>query len=87
MPPCWCHDSSFDTHSSKKYTYQQRSAPKWATLSVREDGMGTECLVEIYVSTISKGRVLLTAATLSPALGKGNANRSVATNSLYALLK
>ena len=84
LPPCSCAPADFDPHTAKRYTFQQRSEPRWAVLA------GGECNVELKVTNLTKGRVFLTAATYSAPLWKGQGrsrrNFSVATNSLYALL-
>ena len=73
---CTCNDHLFYAHTSKKYTFTQRSPPTWTTIS------GTSCVVRIR--TLHEGRLALKGATLS-APKKGN--RSVKINSLYSLVK
>ena len=78
LPPCACLPSRFDAHAAQRYTFSQRSAPRWAVL-----GPGGVCDVRVLVLDVTAGRLMIHALTYSAALP---GNVSVDTNSLYALL-
>ena len=78
-PPCTCTPHTFDAHSGRAaYTYTQRSVPVWIVVPSRG-----ECRVRVSVTRLESGRFMLSAVTFS---GARPGNRSVAINSLYALV-
>jgi hypothetical protein len=95
---CICAPLDMDVHSTKKYTYLQRSPPRWlmpispaassapssASLWPRGEASvpGAWCTVVVRASKLESGRLMLKALTLSSARA---GNKSVSTNSLYSL--
>ena len=79
VAPCECRHVTYDVHADKRYTYAQRSTPRWVTLPPD----GSVCLVQVRVDEHRKGRVMVQAVTLAAPLA---GNKSVSTNTLYWLL-
>lgn len=78
MPPCFCLPTHFDAHAVQKYSFSQRSRPRWTVLG--NDGV---CDIRVRVLELAQGRLMVHALTYSAALA---GNKSVDTNSLYSLL-
>jgi hypothetical protein len=78
VPPCWCSPAEFEVGTGKRYTFTQRTAPRWTVL-----GPDRTCSVRVTLASRIAGRVMIQGITLAPPLPN---NRSVDTASLYALL-
>ena len=95
---CVCAGQVFNAHTAKKYTYLQRTSPKWlywpwlgaasADSSAAAAPEGStyrrdECVVELHVAEIQNGsRLFLKAFTFSPPRA---GNKSVSVGTLYSL--
>ena len=85
---CICAPVTFDMHSKKKYTYLQRTTPRWlytpSAALLATAASSPQCRVLIEALNLTEGRLMVKAITISaPRPGPGN--RSVSVNSLYAL--
>ena len=88
---CWCAPIVFHAQTRKKYTYLQRTRPTWlAPVTARElrdapsGDVQPTCELLVVAQSITRGRLMLKALTVSPPRG-GGGNRSVSTASLYSL--
>ena len=79
---CVCAPITYDAHTSKKYTYLQRTSPRWVEPAIVTSGSAASCDVIVRATRLDAGRLMLKAVTMAtPRAG----NRSVSTSSLYAL--
>ena len=79
---CVCAPITYDAHTSKKYTYLQRTSPRWVEPAIVTSGSAASCDVIERATRLDAGRLMLKAVTMAtPRAG----NRSVSTSSLYAL--
>ena len=84
---CICAPLEMDMHSSKKYTYLQRTPPRWLMPASPEAPSPRRarvswCEVVVHATRVEAGRLMLKALTISSAKA---GNKSVSTNSLYSL--
>ena len=54
LPPCQCQHTIFDSHAVQRYTFSQRSQPRWATFDA--DGI---CDVRVRVLGLSAGHIMV----------------------------
>ena len=79
---CVCAPQDFDVHGSKKYTFVQRSKPKWVTPAPTLPSSSGACEVVVRATRLTAGRTMIKAITMSP---PRSGNRTINTNSLYSL--
>lgn len=90
LAPCACADSAIDVHTEREWTITSHTKPMMATLDTGAarrvpagtDSQGAECLVEVVARNLTKGRLMVTAATLAQPLLR---THSVATGALHWL--
>ena len=77
MPPCACRAMSINATNPKPYTITAFEASVWTTLghTAAMRGGGYECVLRARVQSLSAGRLMLQAVTLSAPLP---GNRSIA---------
>lgn len=90
---CVCAPQEFDLHTTKKYTYLQRTRPRWLSARQSADGSSSSCTAAAAVAsgwceiavqpiTLTAGRLMIKAVTVSPPRA---GNKSIGVNSLYSL--
>ncbi|KAL1527393.1 hypothetical protein AB1Y20_016061 [Prymnesium parvum] len=86
---CICAGQQFDAHTSKKYTYLQRTIPKWlywpspVLTTDSSSDLEQDCIVEVLLADITNGsRLFVKALTFSPPRA---GNKSVSVGTLYSL--
>lgn len=93
---CICNGEQYSAHTPKRYTYLQRTVPRWLYWpslpsagrvaqgrKKSESGDEEVCMVELLVAEIANGsRLFVKALTFSP---PRVGNKSVSVGSLYSL--
>lgn len=94
LAPCACDELAVDVHTEREWTITSHTKPIRATLGTAAarqvagggggvgEHQGGECLVEVVARNLTKGRLMVTAATLAQPVLR---THSVATGALHWL--